>query len=212
MTDRSDIRFLPVLNESGGRTGVRMTETEVHRQHLWHACVNVCVTDSKGYIYQQYRGYTTRIFPGKFDMFLASDHIVEDDDVPVMAVARALAWRVGVQLPTAVLESLQPVLKTKSMYWVADPSYAADKHGNHGYFHYAFEYIYVVRLDGLGHEIPLRYQGGRVLGVRRYSLARMLEDYQSPHISEEYRQYAHRTPHENQMLEAIYNEVVRLTR
>lgn len=212
VTENPPIRFLPVFDTSGYPTSQCLSETEVHARNLLHACVNVCVTDEDGNIYQQRRGHTTKIFPGKVDMFLASDHIIDEDVLPAMAVERALKWRVGITLPDAdeVLPALRPVLMTPSQYWVKDPSFPA-QHGNHGYFHYALEYVYVILVKGLGTEIPLRLQKDRVLGVRRRPLWRMIEDFQSSHLSEEYRGYAHRTPNEAAMLQAIYTEVQRLT-
>lgn len=205
----SNIRLLRVLTEDGNPTGLRLTEEDVHQGDHWHSCVSVCVTDGRGNVYQQSRGYTTAIAPGKYDMFLASDHVVHTDEALAQTVERALAWRVGVKVPGELLQSLEPVLVSRSEYWVPDNTFPS-RNGHHGYWHRAFEYIYVIRLPGLGVKTPFKFQEGRVLGTRLYPVSQLHSDFYMRQDSPEYTQHMHRPPNDEYILRAVYGAVMGL--
>jgi hypothetical protein len=210
MTSKFDA--LPVLTEEGYRTGKFESERYVHNHQLWHPCVNICVTDGQGNIYQQLRGGPeyTHIFPYKYDMFLASDHVIQEDEVLEAAVQRAFSLQVGIPFKPEQLLGLQPHFVTKSIYSVQDPSFV-NAEGTLGYRHYAFEYIYVVRIDGIGTTVSLNLRRGKVLQVRRYHVSRLWEDFHANHTSSEYTQHAHRTPNDLAILRSIYERVMELS-
>jgi hypothetical protein len=207
----SHVSLLRVLTEDGNPTSERLTENHMHARDHWHSCLCVCVTDGQGNIYLSKRGRDTAIAPGKLDMFLVTDHVVVEDQTLQHAVLRALRQRIGVNPLIDVMQD-DLVYSTRSEYWVTDVTFPPRDRYYQGYWHRAFERIFVVCIPGLMTDptISLHLQEGRIDSLRLYPMELVAYHYRMPPDSVIYDQYMHRPPDEENIILKVEEAVKRL--
>lgn len=197
-----------ILDEHGKKTGQVASRREVHYYGLWHAGMNLCVTDGRGNVFQQRRAGLPQVreLQNVWDLFFVAGHVQADEE-PHDTLLRELEAEVGVRFTVEQLHDdmhLTKVSVTQSEYWVKDGSFPLDEEmSEHGFRHRVHDHNFVACMPQLDIS-QLNLDTRKVLEVRRYPITQLLRDVESPH-SPAYHELAHRPPND----ERLYDEMLR---
>ena len=197
-----------ILDEHGKKTGEVASRREVHCYGLWHAGMNLCVTDGHGNVFQQRRAGLPQVreLQNVWDLFFVAGHVQAGEE-PLDTLLRELEAEVGVQFTVGELHAdmrLTKVSVSKSEYWVKDGSFPPPEEGSeHGFWHRVHDHNFVACMPDLDITC-LNLDTKKVLDVRQYPIAQLLRDVESPH-SPAWRELAHRPPND----ERLYDEMLR---
>jgi 8-oxo-dGTP pyrophosphatase MutT (NUDIX family) len=189
--DRLIHEMFDVLDDRGMRVGEVAPKRDVHHRGLWHAGMNLCVTDGRGNIIQQKRGRqpAVSILPAVWDLFLVAGYVAAGE-TPLETLLREAREEIGLEFSITALEAhgLREVGVTRSDYLVIDSAYPAMR-----YRHRVFDHNFVVRLPDLNLD-RFELEPEKVVGVRSYSVNRLRSDLLRAPESVWYAQHTHRPP------------------
>lgn len=197
-----------VLDEDGKKTGRVASRREVHYNGLWHAGMNLCVTDGQGNVFQQLRGGLPKVreLQNVWDLFFVAGHVQAGDE-PLQTLLQELKAEVGVQFGIGQLHAdmhLTKVSVTKSNYWVNDSSFPlGEERSEHGFWHRVHDHNFIACMPDLDID-RLNLDTQKVIDVRRYPIVQLLHDVENPH-SPAWHKLAHRPPNDAQ----LYDEMLR---
>lgn len=127
----ADHSILDVLNQEGGRTGAKLSKTDVHYRGLWHASSHIWIYDGAGHVLLQKRTRMTWNYPGCWDISSAGH--VDAGETGLAAARRELREELGVEVRPSQLQ-LMKILRRAP--W--DPAY--------GQRHREYQYLYALQL------------------------------------------------------------------
>lgn len=197
-----------VLDEHGKKIGQVASRREVHYHGLWHAGMNLCVTDGHGNVFQQRRAGLPKVreLQDVWDLFFVAGHVRAGDE-PLQTLLQELEAEVGIRFTVGLLHAdmhLTKVSVTKSDYWVKDESFPLDEErSEHGFRHRVHDHNFVACMPDLDID-RLSLDPEKVVAVRKYPISQLLYDVENPH-SAAYHELAHRPPNDDR----LYDEMLR---